>query len=80
MNGTNNWGAEGEGGGGERGEGMGKGPKQTFELVNFRLESRYLTDPCPHSTSGLDLDLTQNQDDSTKPLHAIIDLVDDFQH
>ena len=40
--------------------GMGKGPKRTLELVDYRLESRPLTDPRPRSL-GLDLDLTQNR-------------------
>ena len=39
---------------------MGKGPKRTLKLVNYRLESRPLTDPRPRSL-GLDLDLTQNR-------------------
>ena len=38
--------------------GMGKGPKRTLQLVNYRLESRPLTYPRPQSL-GLDLDLTQ---------------------
>ena len=40
--------------------GMGKGLKVTLELVNYRLESRPLTDPRPRCL-GLDLDLTQNR-------------------
>ena len=40
--------------------GMGKGPKRTLELVNYRLESRPLTDPRLRSL-GLDLDSTQNR-------------------
>ena len=40
--------------------GMGEGPKRTLELVDYRLESRPLTDPRPRSL-GLDLDLTQNR-------------------
>ena len=40
--------------------GMGKGVKRTLELVNYRLESRPLTDPRPRSL-GLELDLTQNR-------------------
>ena len=40
--------------------GMGKGPKRTFGLVNYRLEVRPLTDPRPRIL-GLDLDLTQNR-------------------
>ena len=40
--------------------GMCKGPKRTLKLVNYRLESRPLTDPGPRSL-GLDLDLTQNR-------------------
>ena len=38
--------------------GMGKGPKRTLKLFNYRLESRPLTDLRPRSL-GLDLDLAQ---------------------
>ena len=47
--------------------GMGKGPKPTLELVNYRLESRPLTDPRPRSL-GLDLDSTQNR---ARPSHIM---------
>ena len=47
--------------------GMGKGPKRTLELVNYRLESRPLTDPRPRSL-GLDLDSTQNR---ARPSHIM---------
>ena len=40
--------------------GMAKGPKRTLELVNYRLESRPLTDPRPRSL-GWDFNLTQNR-------------------
>ena len=40
--------------------GMGEGPKRALESVDYRLESRPLTDPRPRSL-GLDLDLTQNR-------------------
>ena len=47
--------------------GMGKGPKRTLELVNYRLESRPLTDPRPESL-GLDLESTQNR---AQPSHIM---------
>ena len=47
--------------------GMGKGPKRTLKLVNYRLESRPLTDPRPRSL-GLDLDSTQNR---ARPSHVM---------
>ena len=47
--------------------GMGKGPKRTLELVNYWLESRPLTDPCPQSL-GLDLDWTQSR---ARPGHFV---------
>ena len=47
--------------------GMGKGPKRTLELVNYRLESRPLTDSCPQSL-GLNLDSTQNR---ARPSHSM---------
>ena len=40
--------------------GMGEGPKRILESVDYRLESRPLTDPCPQSL-GLDLDSTRNR-------------------
>ena len=47
--------------------GTGKGPKQTFELVTYRLKSRPLTDPRPRSL-GLDLDSTKNR---AQPSHIV---------
>ena len=58
---------------------MGKGPKRTLKLVNYRLET--LDRPSPsESRLGLRLD---SKPGSTKPHHAIIekiiDLTIDFQ-
>ena len=47
--------------------GMGKGPKRTLKLVNYRLESTPLTDPRPRSL-GLDLHSTQNR---ARPSHIM---------
>ena len=53
--------------------GMGKGPKPTLELVNYRLESR----PSP-SESRLRFRL-DSKPDSTKALHVIIDKIIDLK-
>ena len=56
--------------------GMGKGPKQTLELVNYRLKSRPFDRPSPsESRLGFRLD---SKPGPTKPHHAIIEIIIDL--